>query len=454
MNNSLERITITGLQGRKTVNVALRDNTLILVGENGSGKTTFLRILFYFLSGHWLSLVQFKFSSISATIGGVEYIISHEELVKSFRDTDRRLLADIPPSIRRQVLVHIENGDLERAASEVSRLGQRYSLPVEMFLRQMDFFDDRAKGARKDLQETIKRIREAVNAQVLYLPTYRRIERELGSIFEGVDQDDLRKSKGRLGRADDGASFVELVEFGMKDVQNAISNTLAQLKEFARENLTNLTLRYLGDVVNGDYQNVGMEFSQVSDETVSSVLDRIDDNILNKEHKDHIFRVINSARSSSTPSEHEKIIYHYFLKLLHFQESLQARERRISAFCEVCSEYIVDKRFVYDNAAFTFRIISTDEIGVEKEIDPGELSSGEKQIVSLFSHLYLTSHRRFFVLIDEPELSLSVPWQRRFLMDIAAGDFCAGLVAVTHSPFIYDNRLRSYTHSIGEFITK
>ena len=59
---------------------------------------------------------------------------------------------------------------------------------------------------------------------------------------------------------------------------------------------------------------------------------------------------------------------------------------------------------------------------------------------------------RTLVLIDEPELSLSVPWQRRFLRDIRNGDFCAGLIAVTHSPFIYDNELREYAHSLGEFM--
>ncbi len=453
MTNTLERICITGLHGRKTVDVEIRDNLLVLVGENGSGKTTFLRILFYFLSGHWLSLVQFKFDSITATIQGTEYKIHHEELVKSFKESDRRILADIPPSLRRRVIAYIETGDLERASAEMARYHPRYAIPPELLLRQLDFFADKERGTRKALQETIKRIRAAVNAQILYLPTYRRIERELGSIFEGVDSDELRRSKGRMSRStEDGASYVELVEFGMKDVQAAIDRTLEELKEFARESLNNLTLRYLGDVVNRDYQNVGMEFSTVSDDTVSSVLNRIQDNILTREHKEHIFGVINSARSAKTPSEHEKIIYHYFLKLLHFQESLQEKEQQITNFCEVCSKYIVDKRFVYDSAAFTFKIISREEGPVEKPIDPGELSSGEKQIVSLFSHLYLSGQKRFFVLIDEPELSLSVPWQRRFLTDIIGGKFCAGLVAVTHSPYIYDNMLKPYAHSLGEFI--
>jgi ABC-type transport system involved in cytochrome c biogenesis ATPase subunit len=88
----------------------------------------------------------------------------------------------------------------------------------------------------------------------------------------------------------------------------------------------------------------------------------------------------------------------------------------------------------------------------EYEIGLSDLSSGEKQIVSLFSHLYLSGRDRYFVLIDEPELSLSVPWQKRFLVDIKKGTFCAGLVATTHSPFIYDNELRPFAHAIGEYI--
>jgi AAA domain, putative AbiEii toxin, Type IV TA system len=240
----------------------------------------------------------------------------------------------------------------------------------------------------------------------------------------------------------------------MKDVQQAVNRTLEQLKEFARENLNNLTLRYLGDVVDREYQNVGMkEISDVSEDTVRAVLNRIHESILTKSHKNHLFSLINSARSADAPTEHEKIIYHYFLKLLRFQESLQEKERQITAFCHLCSEYIVDKQFIYDSPTFTFEIVQKDTTPSERKIDFSDLSSGEKQIVSLFSHLYLSGQKNFFVLIDEPELSLSVPWQRRFLTDIRAGNLCNGLVAVTHSPFIYDNDLQPYTHSLGEFVS-
>ena len=113
---------------------------------------------------------------------------------------------------------------------------------------------------------------------------------------------------------------------------------LEKLKDFARENLNNLMLQYLGDVVNREYLNVGMtEIAQTSEDTIRSVLDRIHESILSKSNKDHLFEVINAARASSSPDEHSKIICHYFLKLLSFQQGLQERERNMSQFCDLCS---------------------------------------------------------------------------------------------------------------------
>ena len=44
------------------------------------------------------------------------------------------------------------------------------------------------------------------------------------------------------------------------------------------------------------------------------------------------------------------------------------------------------------------------------EISLKNLSSGEKQILSLFSKLYLNLNNKNILLFDEPELSLSIIW--------------------------------------------
>lgn len=457
MEKNLERIFIKGLHGNRNIDVQMKDNTLILVGENGSGKTTFLRILFHLLSGRWFSLAQYPFEAISVWISGKESTISRDLITKALERPDRALLKHFPPPMRDQVREMIASGNVEEINREMLKLSRRYGVPLEVMMTelQLDLFGDNPRGAQKDLQGIFNRIHDSINSQILYLPTYRRIERELGSIFEGIDSDDTRRGKlAFLRPRETGEAYIELVEFGMKDVQQALAGALDKLKEFARERLNNLTLKYLGDVVDREYLDVGMkEITDMSEDTIRAVLDRIDESILTPLHKVHLLEVINSARTNDKPDEHSKIICHYFLKLFRFQEDLKAKEKAISDFCALCSEYIVDKKFLYDSAGFSFSILPKDERNGTRKLELSDLSSGEKQIVSLFSHLYMSGRQSYFVLIDEPELSLSVPWQRRFLLDIRKGLFCDGLVAVTHSPFIYDNALRKYAHSLGEFVS-
>lgn len=454
MENTLERISVKGLYGNRTIEATLRDNTLILVGENGAGKTTFLRILFHVLSGRWLPLIQYRFDSISISIAGKHYDISHESLSKSFEKVDRRFLSELPPPSRRKIMELIQSGEVDQIPIELEKTRRRYGMSSEMVMSQLNLFEDNSIGLNKELQDKVEKIRKAINAQIIYLPTYRRIERELNSIYQGVDSDDFRRTKDQSSKRESGNAYIELVEFGMKDVDKAIRDTLEMLRGFAHFNLNKLTLEYLGDVLDQKYDQVQMnEIINTSEDTIRGVLNSIDKRILSEHDKENVFIVINTAKSTGSLDERSKIICHYFLKLLRFQESLQDHESRISAFCGLCSEYIVDKLFVYDRVDFSFKIIPNFGKQGEQEIELKDLSSGEKQIVSLFSHLYLSGNNRYFVLIDEPELSLSVPWQRRFLTDIRNGGFCTGLIAVTHSPFIYDNELKQYAHSLGEFMS-
>ena len=246
MTTSLERIQIVGLHGNKTIDARLNENTLILVGENGSGKTTFLRILFHFLSGHWLSLSQFPFEYVASTIAGNEYKVTHNELVKVFRTPDRRFLADIPPPYRARVMELLDKGDFERIFIEIERITARYGVRPDRVLRELEILEEKPRWPKKELQEAIEKIKASMSAQILYLPTYRRIERELGSIFEGIDPDNLRRQRVRYRQRESDEAYIELVEFGMKDVQQAVDKALESLKEFAREGLNDLTIRYLG----------------------------------------------------------------------------------------------------------------------------------------------------------------------------------------------------------------
>lgn len=110
----------------------------------------------------------------------------------------------------------------------------------------------------------------------------------------------------------------------------------------------------------------------------------------------------------------------------------------IESFCEACNSYLLRKKFVYDKHKIYITLV--DENGAEMVYSA--LSSGERQIIHIFTKLYLQPEEKpLMLIIDEPELSMSVRWQRRILPDILASGKCVFLLAATHSPYIFDNEL-------------
>ena len=64
------------------------------------------------------------------------------------------------------------------------------------------------------------------------------------------------------------------------------------------------------------------------------------------------------------------------------------------------------------------------------------------------AELYLGERERYGIIYDEPELSLSVEWQKKILPDIIRSGRCDFLVAATHSPFIFENELDPYARAL------
>ena len=451
---------VEGLHGYKNFSIKFKDNRLILVGENGSGKTSVLRIFYYFLTCNWAELIKFKFKKVTLKINNSSYEISHADIEQN-NYANNKLLRHLPPSLRENIKIALNKGDFEY----IDLILSRYLSPMKyrefrnnFFHYQINIFDNlenNIKECAQKINKLVDKLEKNIDFNILYLPTYRRIERELEFILKGYDKDDFKNIsiRSNVNNQHSSKNHVELIQFGMNDVNNAKDEILYKLKEFQRTELNLLTLKYLGDVVNKKYERINIaKIKKAIDDDIDNVLGRIDENLLNEETKNKLretIKTVKSSKGSIYEDEHARVICHYFSKLLDFQEKLKEKEVKMRDFCRVCNKYITDKEFCYESSSFEFSIRS--KFNNDNIIQFQQLSSGEKQIVSLFSQLYLSDSDNYFVIIDEPEMSLSVPWQREFLVDIHKGAFCKGLFAVTHSPFIYDNELEKYTHGLGEF---
>lgn len=429
----LQSFSIRMLHKSININLSLEENILILLGENGSCKTTILKILYYTLSCQWKKLKQFDFQEINLVINDTPFTIEKKDLqfARNIRENN----------FDDSYLLHL-----------IDDLGA----PRDITEDDYPISTNRAQKKPKHITKLEKLTKEI---DFLYLPTYRRIEEELGTLFPEISEDldppenyHLSRSifrRQKLKQQENAkTNYIELVKFGMKDVRTSLDLTLTNLKEFSRSKLNKLTLEYLRDIVNESYKTVNMkEINVIDDETIQKVINRVDEDILSSDTKKNLLTTLhNIARNTNELKEHDKVVWHYFLKLYAVLKELETKEIDISNFIRVCNKYLENKHMHYDNFNFKIELNSTNN-----EITLSQLSSGEKQIVSIFSKLYLSNTKHYFILIDEPELSLSVKWQRLFLEDIKNSPHNSGLVAVTHSPFIFDNTLDRFAHGLEEF---
>lgn len=78
------------------------------------------------------------------------------------------------------------------------------------------------------------------------------------------------------------------------------------------------------------------------------------------------------------------------------------------------------------------------ELSNDRHLSLSKLSSGEKQEIFLFFDLIFNTNNDLLLLIDEPELSLHVSWQQKFLDDLLRVTKISKLqvIIATHSPQI------------------
>ncbi|WPY97638.1 AAA family ATPase [Christiangramia sp. OXR-203] len=458
----IKSIKISKLFGDKNYNIKLKDNKLILVAENGAGKTTIVNIIYYFISRQWTKLLKYDFKSVEVKFSGNSIKLERSEIDIINSDKISRLLRRYSPSVKERFYELLRNYDISELAGNYTKLeylADELRLPKSLIIEISRYAErEQINLFESKLREKEQLLTSLMDTQILYLPTYRRIEQDLNDILPDLKEElsSYRKRKLRYVRNEPDIGYVELVEFGMEDVVEKVNRKLSDLKEDFNSKLkTNLTGGYLRDVINKNYSKI--TYNQIESLTPNSlrrIFDRIDEDVLSKNEKEKLYIFISDLRKGKTiEKEENKILAYFIFKLSAIYSELEKNEKEITQFIQVCNEYSTNKIFLYDyvNFQILIRPLKQGDVLFNKPIEFKNLSSGEKQIVSLFSHIYLSNLENYIIIIDEPELSLSVTWQKRFLADIAKNEKCLGLISVTHSPFIFQNELENYARGLNEF---
>ena len=430
------------IRGYQLQSIDFRDRLTFLIGINGSGKTTVLRLLQGLLTPSYLDLSQIEFSTISV----------------SFTNRENNMVESITCVNDGQIL-SIEYIDFKRnkftnkipivPCNNNKFRTDRDLIDLEKTNRVISDFDD---------LEVVKKIRDlktplflGLNRRIMENSSLHPIEREFMSrrrmqqiefLSESVDnalydiQEMFHNNIRRTAQSQFQLSDLfrkQVFEESFKVVKNTSISNINYNEELA--NLHSRQKNLNSVIQNLDVKDLMTQFSeyftgmenvlQILTETTSLQEDNTPnpayynallDWMINRSQLEKIDKIIQYAE------EYASNIQKLKAPIIRFVNS-------VNLFFEECGKEIeVDKR-----GEIKIKVKNT-----KKSNSIFELSSGEKQLILLFAHIAFYNRNRdaSIVIIDEPELSLHITWQEIFIDALLQASPDTQFIIATHAPAI------------------
>jgi ABC-type lipoprotein export system ATPase subunit len=451
----LKSFKIEGLFGTTSVDIPLAERGIkILIGENGLGKTTVLSILYYSLVKNFRRLFQYEFDSVELVFSSGDKatvhhhdlgLIAHEPRHPHAAPSIMRFLETFPQEKLNEIHQAIRDSSLTRENFHRHPLLKNY---FDVFRRYPPSSTWSALCSIEEgellLSKKLNKYTDIIDKNlqgisILYFPTYRRIEEELKNLNIDIGEEAIRSSSEKL------------IQFGMDDVKTRFKSIRDEIQKLSSIGLSRISSEILSQLVKGAPQINEFQLDTMNPDNIKIILARVGP-MLSQDDKESIIQTIKNKKLK----KEDRFLVYFIQKLIEVYDQQKSLDDKIKSFIEVCNQYLLfsNKKLFYNESEVEFYIESK-FFKMKSLMDfLSKLSSGEKQIISLFSKIYLSEQKeQFVILFDEPELSLSVYWQELLLPDIIKSGRIKNLLAATHSPFIYDNELRDCANGLSEYAT-
>lgn len=473
--SKIKTFSIFGLWGEKDIRIPFEDDVKILVGDNGIGKSQVLSIIYHTLSGKWAGLTKYVFERLEIEVEGEERIVvSKENVWQTIGITSYyfEVFPIIPLQLVKEDIMnfHLDENNFYQFY-QANKKNKSHWEQIEQ-IENLYFITDRLKSL---INEEIKHRKneiiekkiyyakvecyERINALFpsqnnIYLPTYRRVEEDFENIFyekreqEPQDIDIIFNRFRTIGIKKNRQVKLNIhsqyINFSLEDVEKKIESLESQIDDIMKTEFPLLSNKMLKSLINGNGNKQEYDFTA---EDVELSLHRTKD-FLSEEEKNKIREL--ALNPNSEAAQKEKHTLDFLQQLVYLYRKQQPFDAAIKKWQSVCNRYMTDKEIVYDETLVKVEL----QTKQGKVLSLNQLSSGEKQLIGLFSQLYLSEgEQKYAIIFDEPEISMSVFWQENLLNDMLASGKCGFLLVATHSPFIFSGDLAKYAIGLHEYIT-
>lgn len=411
-------ITVLGLFGRYNYEIDLTQQNptehslAILYGQNGSGKSTILRILYHALSSstvraHRTSLAHMPFSYARIVLSDGNWI-SYENYTTEKRQ-QQRLRAEAFFDGAHVVETMIIGRDGRIDASTVSEEQQSVASFTSMLNIEPVILTD-TRQFFSDLLEPDDDVREEVPADGR----------------QGASLDVLLNSR----RSADLVRAVDLVEtyFGFR------------IFRASREGLVQVDQTYASIVeqIVSSEQGAGRPRKRTIPDLMARVAELArqsepfaDYGLLPEVEYEDLISSLDAAADKSGPIL-ASVLSPYLEGMEQRLESMLPILRTLDAYISLTSDFLADKRVYYEAEDSSISVV--DDFS-HSSIELTSLSSGERQLLVLLSVVTAMRDRSKLFIIDEPELSLNPSWVRSIIPALLTlmNDSQMQLMCATHS---------------------
>lgn len=398
------------------------NNAAILYGDNGVGKSTVLRLAFHLLSshsrgGHRSSLYNSVFNKLTVELNS-GYLLSAEV---EFKRNKKILVLDIV--FENEIIAKWDFTPNDRGRS---RYEDDYDFLDETSINNRNLIPEELRKNTKGKWSYLRKLSEIV-PKTFILNADRRLDSD--SVSDPSDEIELRR-KMRFGEP---KSISDLVarsrEVGLSQALGAahkwITKKAVEGTNLGAENVHSVYIKVLRQLAPSGIEK-GKENSSFDKNQLIEKLEII-------ERKTKELAKYELATALNT-SELQAIIYNDNVSfyniavdlLLPYIESLESRLDAVediyiilNKFITILNSMLTDKTIGYHlSQGFYISNILGDPL------EARHLSSGEQQLLLLFCYVLVARDESSVFMIDEPEISLNIKWQRKLvqsLLDVTSG---------------------------------
>lgn len=402
MSSYIEKIAVKKLFGHYNYNIQMdlsspdTEPLIIIYGDNGSGKTTLLELLFYLLStvdgeGHKTKIAKIKFEEFSVLIqGGVEIIAKR----------------------KKDALI----GSYELIVKKNKRIVDRVFLNANNELSiQVQNNPETAKKYYEILQYITN-----LNISIHYLPDNRKIISGIKNDYISEERRPERISRAEYERAIRGGTprgHGGVLDESVKNLENWIKKHALNASRIGDKNTNAIYTDLIKRVSkqeskktkNEDLANLLDDLTSVRKENDAYFRYGLTSKIETKE----IANALNKYQDFD-PDLMYNILEPYIDGLKSRLDSLRETHNTIELFIKRVNAYLTNKKIMY-NVADGITITNKE---FNDPIELQMLSSGEKQLLLLFCNVITASDDASIFIIDEPEISLNIKWQRKLIQTL------------------------------------